>query len=125
MRIRVGQAPGADGTASPGTSPELYPVAATAHTTRVGSPDPTATAIAAARFVWAAFPVNTATLAPVDLAAVALAAVNLVHFPLNGPVLLTPRDALDPRVARGLERLAPEGEHAPAQVFLAGPLPET
>lgn len=122
MRIRIGQAPPADGTGSPSVSPELYPAVATPHTTRVGGPDPVATAIAVARFVWAAFPVNTVTLAPVDLGAVALAAVNLIHFPLDGPVLLTPRGALDPRVARELERLAPKGENAPAQVFLVGPL---
>lgn len=124
MRVRVRQTTPPGGTSPPGIAPELYPAVATPHITRVGGPYPVATAIAVARFVWAAFPANTVTLAPADLGAVALAAVNLIHFPLNGPVLLTPREALDARVARELERLAPRGENAPAQVFLVGPLGE-
>lgn len=55
----------------------------------------------------------------------ALAGASLIHFPRNGPVLLTEPDRLSPIVAGEILRLNPTGKNSPAQVLILGPLSES
>ena len=98
----------------------LYPLVATANTTRIGAVDDIGTAIALSRFGFV-HGSNTVILAPENQPALSAAASTLVHFPLDGPVLLNPVGSLDQRVRQEIVRLAPAGEGSPAQVFLVGP----
>jgi putative cell wall-binding protein len=53
----------------------------------------------------------------------ALISSPLVHFPRNGPVLLTEPSRLNPITAQTLLRLRPTGKNLPAQVIVVGSLP--
>lgn len=52
----------------------------------------------------------------------ALAGASLIHFPRNGPVLLTEPHRLLPIAAQEILRLDPTGKGSPAQVLLLGAL---
>ncbi len=52
----------------------------------------------------------------------ALIGAPLIHFPHNGPVLLTEPDMLIPAVEQEMMRLNPTGKGSPAQVLLVGSL---
>lgn len=52
----------------------------------------------------------------------ALVGSSLIHFPRNGPVLLTEPTGLNPLVAREIFRLNPSGKESPAQVLTIGSL---
>lgn len=55
----------------------------------------------------------------------ALISSPLIHFPRNGPVLLTDPDRLNPITTQTLLRLKPTGKNSPAQVIVVGSLPAT
>jgi putative cell wall-binding protein len=52
----------------------------------------------------------------------ALISMPLVHFPRNGPVLLTENQRLTPIVAEALRQFNPSGKNSPAQVIIVGSL---
>lgn len=102
---------------------DLYPLVATANTTRVTAVDSIGTAIAASRLIFIRG-ANAVILAPTDNAALAAAATTLIHFPVDAPILLNPLGVLDQRVRAEIRRLSPQGHDSPARVFLVGPFAE-
>lgn len=73
----------------------LYPLVATANTTRVAGVDDIGTSVAVSRLIYIQGS-NAVILAPEDRPAFGAAATTLIHFPIDAPVLLNP-----PRPGRG------------------------
>ena len=101
----------------------------TPNTTRFGGTDSYQTGVAVAEAVWnnPADPMErpgVVILARGDGSCFqeALIASSLIHFPRNGPVLLTEPDFLNPVVRSEIIRLCPSGKGSPAQVLTIGSL---
>ncbi|PZD95595.1 cell wall-binding repeat-containing protein [Paenibacillus sambharensis] len=110
-------------------SGEAAPWIASKNTTRVNTDDPAEAAVLVSRMLWMATddsnrPGGIIVVNPADWQT-ALASVNLVHHPFNGPVLFTDGEGSLPDVTqKEMERLKPAGIAEGVQVLLVGQLSE-
>ncbi|MGG1253597.1 cell wall-binding repeat-containing protein [Brevibacillus agri] len=64
---------------------------------------------------------NAITIVPAEHFSFAFTAASLVHDPNNAPVMIVP-ERLTEEIRIEIQRLSPEGNNVPAQVFLVGPV---
>ncbi len=91
------------------------------NTTRVFGRGPYQTSVAATQLVFGRRS-NAVILASVEQPLDAMAALSLVHQPIDGPVLLGSPEGIDPVVRDEIRRLAPMGAEGLAQVIIVGAL---
>ncbi|MGE5588510.1 MAG: cell wall-binding repeat-containing protein [Clostridia bacterium] len=91
------------------------------NTTRVFGRGPYHTNVAVTQLVFGRRS-NAIVLASSERPLDAIAALSLVHQPIDGPVLLCSPDGLDPVVLDEIRRLAPIGAEGLAQVIIVGAL---
>ncbi|MGE5574385.1 MAG: cell wall-binding repeat-containing protein [Bacteroidota bacterium] len=91
------------------------------NTTRVFGRGPYQTNVAASQLVFGRRS-NAVILASSEQPLDALAALSLVHQPIDGPVLLSSPDGLDPVIQDEVRRLAPMGAEGLAQAIIVGAL---
>jgi hypothetical protein len=98
----------------------------TKNITRLNSDDPIELSILTSQTIWpATHPENqpgALILAPVDEWQLALASLNLVHHPNDGPLLFTEAGVIPERVLTEIERLQPKGNDEGTQVIVMGEL---
>ncbi len=98
----------------------------TKNTTRLNTNDPIEMSIMASQTIWPATHLANqpggVILVPVEDWQIGLASVNLVHHPINGPVLFMEDDQISDWVLQEIDRLQPTGIKDGTQIFVMGKL---